>query len=317
MGRFTTALLAASLVSTGVAAQEYTLIDIGTLGGPGSYAAAVSNDGTVVGCADVLPSGAHAFAWKNGAMRDLGLASDATEGSSCALAVNDRGVIAGRSATREIVVWNGRSVERLGVQGEVGGINSAGVLVGSYETGGLSRAFVYRNGAITPIGSEGEYSHAAAINSRDQVAGSASGRAFIYESGAIRFLEATAARDLNDVGVVVGQAASAYGQPFAFVYRGGAIEALPAPSYSTAKAVNLRGQVVGSGEGVYGWVVDNGRYTRLSDLPAMAQKGWRHPEPTGINDRGWIVGTASDADGNLRAFLLVPRQLTKPLRRLR
>src|SRR3954447_8443710 len=115
MGR-RVAALAACVVATAATAADWTIIDICTLGGPGSYGAAVSNDGTVVGCADVLPSGAHAFAWKDGAMRDLGLASDA-EGSSCALAINDQGVIAGRSSSREIVTWTGSAIGRLGIQG--------------------------------------------------------------------------------------------------------------------------------------------------------------------------------------------------------
>jgi probable HAF family extracellular repeat protein len=39
----------------------------------------------------------------------------------------------------------------------------------------------------------------------------------------------------------------------------------------------------------------------------VASRGWHHLEPTAINERGWIVGTAQDADGDSRAFLLVPR----------
>jgi hypothetical protein len=34
--------------------------------------------------------------------------------------------------------------------------------------------------------------------------------------------------------------------------------------------------------------------------------GWRHTEPSGINDRGWIVGAALNQDGDLRAFVLIP-----------
>src|SRR5689334_20319087 len=150
------ALAVAGALSTGAAAADWTLVDIGTLGGPGSYGAAVSNDGTVVGCADVLPSGAHAFAWKDGVMRDLGLASDDTEGSSCALAINDQGLIAGRSSSREVVIWNGTAVTRLGIQGNVGGINRFGVLAGTYDVGGgMTRAFRYANGQVTPLGPAG------------------------------------------------------------------------------------------------------------------------------------------------------------------
>ena len=313
MGKRLIAAAIAAALSTGASAAGWTLVDIGTLGGPGSYGAAVGNDGTVVGCADVLPSGAHAFAWKNGVMRDLGLASD-VEGSSCALAINDQGVIAGRSSSRELVIWNGSAITRLGVQGDVGGINRFGVLVGTYDTGGMTRGFKYSNGTLTPLGTPGMYSSAEGINAKGEIVGTHNGRAVIFGS-TLQDLGSGSARDVNDRGWVVGQASDTNGQPIAFLYRGG-MTALNAPSYSSAVAINERGQVVGSGEGVYGWLVDNGKYTRLADIPAVVAKGWHKLEPTGINDYGAIVGTAVDVQGNLRAFLLVPdaKAESKPLR---
>lgn len=305
--------LAASAVVTGASAADWTLVDIGTLGGPGSYGAAVNNDGTVVGCADVLPFGAHAFAWKDGVMRDLGVASDA-EGSSCALAINDQGVIAGRSSSRELVIWKGTALTRLGVTGDIGGLNRFGVLAGTYDVDGMSRAFRYANGQLTPLGTAGHYSSAEGINSAGEIVGSQDGRAVIF-GRTVRDLGNGVARDVNDRGWVTGQASNANGQPVPFLYRG-TMTTLNAPAYSSAIAMNDAGQVVGSGEGVYGWLVDNGVYTRLGDIPAVTAKGWRKLEPTGINDKGAIVGTATDADGNLRAFLLVPKAKAagKPLR---
>ena len=311
MGKWIAGLVA-GIMATGAAAADWTLIDIGTLGGPGSYGAAVSNDLTVVGCADVLPSGAHAFAWKGGVMRDLGMADPG--GSSCALAINDQGVIAGRSSSREIVVWDGTAVTRLGIQGDAGGINRFGVVVGTLDAGGGSRAFKYSNGTVTPLGTDGVASEAHAINSKGEIVGTQDGRAIVFETSA-RDFGSGAARGVNDRGMVVGHVSSAYGQPSAFLYRG-AMTMLNAPSYSSAVAINDRGQVVGSGEGVYGWLVDNGIYTRLADIPAVVAAGWRHLEPTGINDQGAIVGTATDTQGNLRAFLLIPKVKagSKPLR---
>ena len=316
MGKRLIAGLVAGALATGAsAATEWTLVDVGTLGGPGSYGAAIGNDGTVVGCADVLPSGAHAFAWKDGVMRDLGLASDATEGSSCALAINDQGLIAGRSASREVVIWNGAAVTRLGVQGDVGGLSRFGVLVGTYEVaGGMTRAFRYQNGQLTPLGTNGAYSAANSVNAKGEIVGTLNGRATVF-SNPSRDLGSGAARGINDRGMIVGNVSNAYGQPTPFLFRG-QMTTLNAPSYSTAVAINERGQVVGSGEGVYGWLVDNGKYTRLADIPAVIAAGWRHLEPKGINDYGAIVGTANDAQGNLRAFVLVPKTgaESKPLR---
>src|SRR5690348_13525570 len=70
--------------------------------------------------------------------------------------------------------------------------------------------------------------------------------------------------------------------------------------------ISDRGLVVASGEGYYGYLVAGSDVTRLDKLPAVVAKGWHHMEPTGISDHGWIVGTGFDAEGNPRAFLLVP-----------
>jgi probable HAF family extracellular repeat protein len=319
-------------VASGIAhaASDWTVIDIGTLGGPGSHGAAVNNRGVVVGCADVATGGTHAFAYRNGVMHDLGTGAGAATGNSCALAVNDRDVIAGRSATRELVVWKGSSLVRLGVQGDIGGINDAGTVAGTYVEGSANRAFLFRDGALIPLGTLGgdgsdanASSSAAAINQRNQVVGSSNGRAFLYENGAMRDLgtlggNSASARDINERGQVVGMSSNAFGQPTPFIYDG-TMRELPGPSYSGAIAINNRGQVVGSGEGTYGYLIDGGTMTRLGSLPAVVEKGWRRLEPTGINDRGWIVGTAIDRDDNMRAFLLIPPNdeppaASKPLR---
>jgi probable HAF family extracellular repeat protein len=191
-------------------------------------------------------------------------------------------------------------------------------VVGSYAVGAATRAFLYVDGRLTNLGTLGDdgdpnaRSAAAAINEQGQVVGASNGRAFLYEAGAMRDLgtlggAASSARGINDRSEVVGMATNAYGQPTPFLYDG-AMRALPGPGYSGAIAIDNRHQVVGSGEGVYGYVIDNGVSTSLDSLSAVRDKGWRHLEPTGINDRGWIVGTASDAQGALRAFLLLPTE---------
>lgn len=303
------------------AAQDWSVVDLGTLGGPGSYGAAIANDGTVVGCADVSPIAAHAFAWKDGAMRDLGTGGP-SDGSSCALAVNSRGEIAGRSSTREVVLWKDGGVTRLGIQGDVGAINESGVVVGAAAAAnGTTRAFVYANGTVIPLGDASAPSAALSINDRGDIVGRSNGTAFLYANGAMRDLGTLGgnnggARDINDHGVIVGMASNATGQPASFIYRD-AMTTLPGPGTgSSAIAINDRGQVVGSSEGVHGWLVDNGTYTELSRLAPVVAKGWRNLEPTGINDHGWIVGTAVDREGNLRAFVLVPGKgpAPKPLR---
>lgn len=311
--RTTLAVLAACFATSAVAARDYTVVDLGTLGGPGSYGAAIANDGTVVGCADVTAIAAHAFVWKDGVMRDLGKGS-AAEGSSCALAVNPSGVVAGRASNGELVRWADGGVTSLGIQGNVGAINDAGTIVGAAKDGATTRAFIYANGAVQtlqPLDPAGT-SAATGINHRGDVVGRSGSRAFLFAYGTLADLGTGSARDINDRGTIVGQGASANAQPIATVYGHDVTpQPLEAPAYSTAIALNNGGQVVGSAEGLYGWVLDDGEFTRLADVPGVVAAGFRRVEPTGINEKGWIVATASNAEGNLRAILLVPATATK------
>lgn len=317
MGRFSGMALAAAGIALAAAAQAqpsgWRLIDIGTLGGPGSYGAAVSDNGIVVGCSDAAGSGTHAFVYRDGVIRDLGTGTGSADGNSCALAVNDSGLVAGRSASGELVVWNGDAVTRLGIHGNVGAMNEKGAIVGSYKDTGVERAFLYRDGRMTDLGSltPGAPSFATAVNANEDVVGSANGRAFLYAGGALRDLGTlggnnSVAKGINDHGQVVGFSSDAHGQPGPFIYEG-AMRALPGGSYSEAIAINNRVQVIGSGEGRYGYLIAGSKVVALDSLPAVQAKGWHHLEPKGINERGWIVGTAMNAQGDSRAFLLVPR----------
>lgn len=319
MGKWVVARGLAAVIGMGAcgavsAASDWRLVDIGTLGGPGSYGAAVNNRGDVVGCADTASGAIHAFIHRDGVMRDLD-PGGTLPGSSCALAVNDAGVVAGRAAGGELVIWRDAAVEALGVKGDIGGINAAGVVAGTQGEGLASRAFVYANGTLTALGTLNDrdpYANSAAhgINAKGQVVGRSNGRAFLHENGAMRDLgtlggDGAGATDINARGEVVGMAIDAQGAPNAFVYQAG-MKALPTPSYASATAINDAGTVVGSAEGTYGFVVEGGVVTRLDRLSAVVEKGWRRLEPTGINDRGWIVGTGTNAAGELRAFLLIP-----------
>jgi probable HAF family extracellular repeat protein len=291
----------------------WMLVDIGTLGGPGSYGAAVSDNGIVVGCADVNPSGVHAFMYRNGVLEDLGTGGGAADGNACALAVNNSGVVAGRSASGELVVWNGGSVTKLGIHGNVAAMNDAGAIVGSYTDTGVQRAFLVRDGRLNDFGALAAPSFATSVSASGDVVGSANGRAFLYSNGASRDLGTlgggmSVAKAINDRGQIVGYSSDTHGQPAPFLYEG-TMTAMPGGSYSEAIGINNRTQVIGSGEGRYGYLIADGKVTLLDSLPAVQAKGWRHLEPTGINERGWIVGTAQNADGDSRAFLLIPRTL--------
>ena len=291
--------------------QSWALVDLGTLGGSGSFGSAVSDNGYVAGCSNTVNGDVHAFLWHDGAMVDLAAASGTASGASCGLAVNDRGVVAGRVASGELVVWNGAAVTSLGVTGDIGAINDSGLVVGSYADGSVKRAFAWQDGVLRDLGApSATASLATAVNARGEIVGQANGHAFLYRDGAFVDLgtlggAASIAKGINDQGEVVGMASDPHGVPTAFVYSG-SMRALAGPGESAGVDISDRGLVVASGEGYYGYLVAGSDVTRLDKLPAVVAKGWHHMEPTGINDRGWIVGTGFGPDGNPRAFLLVP-----------
>jgi probable HAF family extracellular repeat protein len=314
------ALVAAALASSAATAgaADWTLVDLGTLGGRNAFAAAVSQGGRVAGCAETASGEIHAFVWHGGSMTDLGRGA-AAAGDSCALAVNDDGAAAGRASTGELVLWRDGTATPLGIRGDVGDMNAAGVVVGTRVSGDAKRPFIYRDGVVTELGDAAAGGEAAAINARGQVVGSIDGRAFLYEAGALRDLgtlggSMSAARAINARGDIVGQSSNENGQPTAFIHRG-SMQPLPGPSYASAVAISASGKVAGSGEGSYGYVVDGNSVTSLGELPEVTAMGWRKLEPTAMNDRGWIVGTAENAEGDLRAFLLLPKSGAKPLRK--
>ncbi len=151
--------------------------------------------------------------------------------------------------------------------------------------------------------------------------GGANGHAFLYDNGALRDLGTlggnnSVARGINDRGDVVGVASNQFGQPTPFIYDG-AMRELPGGGYAAAIDINDRLQVIASAEGRHGYLVIDGVVTLLDSLPTVRAAGWRNLEPTGINDQGWVVGTGVDADGNFRAFLLVPRESENQLTRMR
>jgi probable HAF family extracellular repeat protein len=304
--------------TTNAFAADWTLIDLGTLGGANAYAAAVSTGGRVAGCAETASGEIHAFIWRGGTMTDLGRGADAP-GNSCALAVNDQGAAAGRASSGELVIWAPQGVQSLGFGGDVGDMNNAGVVVGARAAAGSKQAFIYDSGTVTYLGDASVPSEATAINARGQVVGSINGRAFAYESGSLRDLgtlggNMSVARAINDAGEIVGQASNEFGQPTPFIHRG-SMQALPGPSYASAVAISASGRIAASGEGTYGYVISGETLTRLSDLPSVVALGWRKLEPTAMNDRGWIVGTGENREGDQRAFLLLPAASGKPLRK--
>jgi probable HAF family extracellular repeat protein len=300
--------LAAACAWSAPRAHSWRLVDLGTLGGSGSFATAVSDNGFVAGCSNTPSGDVHAFLYRNGRMVDL--AGDEA-GNSCALAVNGRGEAAGRNGSGELVVWSGNGVVALGVKGNVGAMNDAGLVVGSYTADGVERAFAWEGGTFRDLGA-GPGSTANDVNARGEIVGQANGHAFaMLRDGVLRDLgtlggSTSVANGINERGQIVGMADTALHRPTAFVYSG-TMRQLAGPEFSGAVDVDNRGLVVSSAEGYYGYIVQGDAVTRLDKLPDVVAKGWHHMEPTDMNARGWIAGTGFDPEGNPRAFLLLPR----------
>ncbi len=330
--RFAILVLFAMAGSAFAARPGWTFATLGTLGGNVSWATGINNAGEVIGWAGTVRGEFaetdpeyHAFVHSNGQMRDLGRPGD----NSSAWAINDRGTVAGLSHADGVWVGGGGEVlKRLGVKGTPYDINRLGVIAGTYDAGGEFRAFTYRGGILSELGTlGGAWSHAEAINDRGVVVGASANaagmvRGFIHERGRMRALGTLGgahshAFDVNERGVVVGSAGNAQNGVQAFIHDG-AMRALFRPArpqdVSEAHAINNRNQVVGTINDA-GFLWDGGKLTMLRDLlTSEEQLVWGVLTPLDINDRGWIVGVASSdgvngiPGGARRAFVLKPNR---------
>jgi probable HAF family extracellular repeat protein len=141
--RIGTGIAAIGLLSPTCPSQtEYTVTDIGTLGGPASHALALNNTGTVVGVssANDEPDVSRAFRWIDGEIIDLGTLGGP---SAAAFDVNDAGQITG---------W--------------------AEIEGSIPFNKTIRAFLWENGVMVDLGTTGgESSRGWAISANGMVVG--------------------------------------------------------------------------------------------------------------------------------------------------
>jgi probable HAF family extracellular repeat protein len=309
-------------------------------------ATAINNRGTVVGNRHIPEiTAGRAFVYQNRRVLSLAMASDS---ASFAYAINDRDEIAmtiGRpDRPNEAALYSRGMRTYLGSLGGgdsyAWGVNDSGVVVGqSFDVDGRPRAFVYRDGRMSPILADpaGEAAgDAHGVNDRGQTTGEIRPNAFIHDDSGLTFLGTLGGAQseglaINNAGHTTGWSTRPDGLVHAFRYSNGVMRDLgslgTSPdglSYSVGYAINRKGQVVGESRLRPGDDDQQRRafiYTggKMHDLNRLTRGlGYFRLEiANGINDAGQIVGHARrygpyGGVGLPRAFLLTPMDSSAP-----
>jgi len=300
-----------------------------SLGGYRSEAFAINSAGTVAGYSSTGPTSPAAI-FSASSTTSIGTLG----GNANAYSINRFGQIVGASVVvggvRRAFLYSGGQMRDLGTLGGdlyswATGINSSGQIVGvSYGTSAAGHAFIYSGGAMHALGTlGGSMSQAMGINDSgtvvgdSTVAGDRNAHAFAHSNGHMQDLgtlggSSSYARAINSSGTIVGQSLVSGNSRFhAFAYSAGHMRDLGVLSgfaSSVATGVNDNGDIVGicttaDGFTTHAFLYRNGKMIDLNTL-VPANAGWKLNTAEAINNAGQIVGAATDANRNQRAFML-------------
>lgn len=217
--------------------QQYTLYDLGTLGGPDSilsfFVISLTNKGAIGGAQTAVPDPfnpncfgpafwdmipdcnvMHAFLWNHGTLTDLGaLPGHHGNNSSVANAINNEGVIAGMAENGRVdpdtgypevraVIWSNGKIRNLGT---LGGTQSAAMDVndlGQVVGGGL-------NATEDPLSAGFGLGYGMIWPGTTQL------RAFVWQNGVMRDLKTLGGPDafaiaINQFGQIAGESYTSY-----------------------------------------------------------------------------------------------------------
>jgi probable HAF family extracellular repeat protein len=338
--------LAAAAAAAGVSAAPalattYSVTELPSLGGLGTNAAAINENGQIAGTSDTKktvelppqycgPNGHrcteevyHAFVSEGaGRLDDLGALGGDTDFSH-ANALNNLGEVVGSSQTKsgpeEAFLFRNGKMTGLGAIVPTA-INDLGVIAGFRENpAGGGEAIIDQNGNITVLAGRG--SGAVGINNSDEVAGNGgtneqNSRAWVWRNGTLTDLgtlggPGARAYHINNAGQIVGESTNAAGADHDFIYQDGKMTEL-GPSI-TPFGFDNNGVIVGDGgSGPCGEavIIVSGVCENLQGMLAPGS-GISLRLANGINDKGQIIASAANtASGDVlyRSQLLTPEQ---------